>query len=490
MKEDANQSVENDQQATLALGGAASEVTVTRSLSAQLLLLTIAFVTLAEILIYVPSVARDRLVFLDERIVAADLVILALEIAPNKNVSDALALELLEMAGVRAIVLRGPLTRRLVVADRTPEILAETFDLRDVSDFQGIRDAFSALVRQQNRVIRVIGQSSQNPDSLLEVVIDEAPMRAQMIVFSERLLSFSVVILLVAAGLVFITLDHRMVRPMRRLTRSMVKFRRRPEDPKLVIVPSKRRDEIGVAERELCQMQASLSAALRQKERLAKLGLVVMMINHDLRNILATATLISDRIASIGDPEVQKITPTLIQSIDRAVALCNNTLRFSGMDEATPQLNKFNLQTLVEDVGTAAGVARDGAIRWNNEVPERFMMVGDRDQIFRALLNLARNSVQAIDGMGNGVNGSVGEVTTRAARGVEKVEIEIADTGPGMPTWAIESVFQPFSGAAKAEGSGLGLAIVRDLVRAHGGDVALVGSGEGGTKFRMEFPGA
>jgi len=214
------------------------------------------------------------------------------------------------------------------------------------------------------------------------------------------------------------------------------------------------------------------------------------MINHDLRNILATARLISDRIASIGDPEVQKITPTLIQSIDRAVALCNNTLRFSGMDEATPQLNKFNLQTLVEDVGTAAGVARDGAIRWNNEVPERFMMVGDRDQIFRALLNLARNSVQAIDGMGNGVNGSVGEVTTRAARGVEKVEIEIADTGPGMPTWAIESVFQPFSGAAKAEGSGLGLAIVRDLVRAHGGDVALVGSGEDGTKFRMEFPGA
>ena len=274
MKEDANQSVENDQQATLALGCAASEVTVTRSLSAQLLLLTIAFVTLAEILIYVPSVARDRLVFLDERIVAADLVILALEIAPNKNVSDALALELLELAGVRAIVLRGPLTRRLVVADRTPEILAETFDLRDVSGFQGIRDAFSALVRQQNRVIRVIGQSSQNPDSLLEVVIDEAPMRAQMIVFSERLLSFSVVILLVAAGLVFITLDHRMVRPMRRLTRSMVKFRRRPEDPKLVIVPSKRRDEIGVAERELCQMQASLivSNASELKRRLAAKG--------------------------------------------------------------------------------------------------------------------------------------------------------------------------------------------------------------------------
>ncbi|MBT4711626.1 MAG: HAMP domain-containing histidine kinase [Alphaproteobacteria bacterium] len=490
MKADADQPVANDQQAAIARGDSAREVPVTRGLSAQLLVLTIAFVMVAEVLIYVPSVARDRLVFLEERIVAADLATLALEEAPNNNVSDALARELLDLAGGRAIVLRGPLTRRLVVADRTPEVLAETFDLREVSGIQGMRDAFSALFRQENRVIRVIGQSSQNPDSSLEVIIDEAPLRARMIAFSERLLSLSVVISLVTASLVFLTLNRRMVRPMRRVTRSMVKFRRHPEDPKSVIVPSKRRDEIGVAERELSVMQDDLRSALRQNQRLAELGSAVTKINHDLRNILATATLVSDRIASIDDPEVQKLTPTLIQSIDRAVALCNNTLRFGRVDEAPPQLNEFDLRQLVDDVGTSVGAAGDGQIRWNNEVPERFMMVGDRDQIFRALLNLARNAVQAIDGMGNGVNGPAGQITTRAARGVEKVEIEIADTGPGMPTRAIESVFQPFSGTAKAGGSGLGLAIVRDLVRAHGGDVALVRSNDDGTEFRMEFPGA
>ena len=490
MKADTDQSVAKDKQAAIARGDSAREVPVTRGLSAQLLVLTIAFVMLADVLIYVPSVSRDRLAYLEERVVAADLATLALEEAPNNNVSDALARELLELAGVRAIVLRGPLTRRLVVADRTPEVLAETFDLRDVSGIQGIRDGFSALVRQKNRVIRVIGYSSQNPDSSMEVVIDEAPVRARMIEFSRRLLSLSVVISLFTAGLVFLTLNLRMVRPIRRITRSMVKFSWRPEDPNSVIVPNKRRDEIGVAERELSVMQEDLRAALRQNQRLAELGSAVTKINHDLRNILATATLVSDRIASIDDLDVQKLTPALIRSIDRAVALCNNTLRFGRVDEAPPQLNEFDLRELVEDVGTSAGVTSDGTIRWNNEVPGRFMMLGNRDQIFRALLNLARNSVHAIGSMGNGINGSSGEITTRAARGVEKVEIEIADTGPGMPTRAIESVFKPVSGTAKVGCSGLGLAIVRDLVRAHEGDVVLVRSGDDGTEFRLEFPGA
>ena len=119
MKADTDQSVAKDKQAAIARGDSAREVPVTRGLSAQLLVLTIAFVMLAEVLIYVPSVSRDRLVYLEGRVVAADLATLALEEAPNNNVNDALARELLELAGVRAIVLRGSLTRRLVVADRT-----------------------------------------------------------------------------------------------------------------------------------------------------------------------------------------------------------------------------------------------------------------------------------------------------------------------------------------------------------------------------------
>lgn len=487
MKAETLKSTNGQDQATEARAQSDAAVPLTRGLSAQLLVLTIAFVMLAEVLIYVPSVARDRLAFLEDRIAAADIATLALEEAPNNMVSEELARELLELTGVRAIVLRGPMTRRLVVADRTPEMLDETFDLRETMLIQGIRDAFMAIVRQENRVIRVLGPSRQNPNSYLEVVIDEAPLVARMIDFSGRILSLSVVISLITAGLVFVTLNRRMVRPMRGVTRSMVKFRRHPEDPQSVIVPTKRRDEIGVAERELSMMQTDLRAALRQNQRLAELGSAVSKINHDLRNILATAMLVSDRLAIIDDPEVRKLTPTLIQSIDRAVSLCNNTLRFGRAEEAPPQLKEFDLHALIDDVGTSAGVGQDGPIRWTNQVPGRFAMIGDRDQIFRALLNLARNAVQAIEGTGNGLGG---EIIARADRRADKVEIEIADTGPGMPDRAMASLFKPFAGSAKAGGSGLGLAIVRDLVRGHGGDISLVRSGPDGTEFRLEFPGA
>ncbi len=466
-----------------------ASVPLTRGLSAQLLVLTIAFVMLAEVLIYVPSVARDRMEFFQDRIAAADIATLALEEAPNNMVSEELARELLELTGVRAIVLRGPMTRRLVVADRTPETLAETFDIRDTSTLQSIRDAFMAIVRHENRVIRALGPSRQAPNSYLEIIIDEGPLVTRMIDFSGRILRVSVVISLFTAGLVFVTLNRRLVRPMRGVTRSMVKFRNRPEDPKSVIVPSNRQDEIGVAERELSMMQTDLRAALRQNQRLAELGSAVSKINHDLRNILATALLVSDRIASIDDPQVRKLTPSLLQSIDRAVSLCNNTLRFGRAEEAPPQLKEFDLHALVDDVGTSAGVSPDGPIRWNNQVPDRFAMLGDRDQIFRALLNLARNAVQAIEGASADA-GAQGDIITRADRREAKVEIEIADTGPGMPDRVMDSLFKPFSGSAKAGGSGLGLAIVRDLVRGHGGDVALVRSDSYGTEFRLEFPGA
>ena len=214
-------------------GGA--RVPVTRGLSAQLLVLTIVLVLVAEVLIYVPSVARDRLVYLEDRIAAADLATLALEEAPNNIVSDALARELLEFAGVRAIVLRGPSTRRLIVADQTPETLAATFDLRQTTPFAGFRDALDALRQRENRVIRVIGATRQDADSFLEVVIDEAPLVAHMIDFSSRLLTLSILISLITAGLVYLALDRRMVRPMRNVTRSMVRFRDRPEDPQSVI---------------------------------------------------------------------------------------------------------------------------------------------------------------------------------------------------------------------------------------------------------------
>src|SRR5262249_56835021 len=83
------------------------------------------------------------------------------------------------------------------------------------------------------------------------------------------------------------------------------------ENPASVIVPSSRTDEVGTAERELAAMQHDLANVLQQKNRLAALGLAVSKINHDLRNLLTTAQLFSDRLVRLQDPTVQRFAPNL-----------------------------------------------------------------------------------------------------------------------------------------------------------------------------------
>jgi signal transduction histidine kinase len=298
------------------------------------------------------------------------------------------------------------------------------------------------------------------------------------------------VISLVAALLVYFSLHARLVRPMARVTQSMVDFRHDPSNPWSVIRPGTRADEIGIAERELATMQVDLRAALRQNRRLAELGQAVSKISHDLRNILATATLVSDRIASIDDPEVQRLAPTLLRSVDRAATLASETLRYGRAEEPVPHRSDFDLHELLDDVGTSAGVGQGACVAWRNEVPERFSVNADRDQVFRALLNLTRNAVEAMDADADARRGPGGQVEARAARVNGHVAIDIIDTGPGLPPKAREALFRPFAGSARAGGTGLGLAIARDIARAHRGDIHLVRSDDRGTQFRLEIPDA
>src|SRR3546814_4753225 len=145
-----------------------------------------------------------------------------------------------------------------------------------------------------------------------------------MLDYSERILGLSIVISLIAAGLVFLSLRRLLVVPLTRLIDKMVAFRDDPEDAANVVMPSGRSDEIGVAQRQLHDMQIALRGALKQKARLAALGTGVTKINHDLRNILSTAALLSERLALSDDPEVRRITPRLLDALDRAVDLCRD----------------------------------------------------------------------------------------------------------------------------------------------------------------------
>ncbi len=260
-----------------------------------------------------------------------------------------------------------------------------------------------------------------------------------------------------------------------------MEFHEHPEDPDSTIIPSSRKDEIGLAQRELALMQVDLRASLQQRDRLATLGTAVSKISHDLRNILATAQLISDRIANSTDPDVRRVTPTLVRAIDRAVDLCSNTLSFVGHADGKIHRREFDLCDLVEDVGLSMGLSDDGPVKWFNEVDAPFLVLADREKIFRALFNIGRNAVQAIQGKEDVAKG---KVSVAAIRENSVVSVDVTDNGPGLPEGLHESLFQAFVKSERKDSTGLGLVIARDIARAHGGDVRLMELSPLGTRFR------
>jgi signal transduction histidine kinase len=449
-----------------------------RSLSARLLVLTMAFVLLGEVLIYVPSMARFRRVYLEERIAAAHLATLSLEAASEGQISDELEEELLSQAGVLSVTLREP-AAELMLGQLPP--VEQVYDLRASTPATLIRDAFATLWRGGDRTIRVIGPSPARPTVLVDISLREQGMWNAMVAYSWRILTLSVVISLLTALLVFTALQFMIVRPLRRITDSVIAFRSRPEDASVNLPPSERRDEIGLVQTELSSMQRALRTALAHKTRLAALGTAVSKINHDLRNILASAMVVSDRLEQSQDPEVRQVTPRLLEALDRAARLCSATLNFSRAEASEPHKTRFPLAPLLDEVGGAVLGPDPGPVRWRNEVGADVRALADRDQLYRVLMNLGRNALEALPQTG-------GLISITAWQTADHTVIEMADTGRGIAKAVQAHLFEAFSGSARPGGTGLGLPIAREIMRAHGGDLDLAHTGEDGTVFRLILP--
>ena len=298
-------------------------------LSAKLLLLTISFVMLAEVLIFVPSVANFRITWLTDRLTGARLAALAAQAAGEGKVPDELRNELLRTAQVRAVSWIRNNERRMVLPPSTAIEFDDVYDFRASARTGGVGNELSLRIRliwdalavffaKEGRIIRVLGEPVMTGDQM-DIVLPEAPLKAAMIRYGLNVLALSVIISIITAALVYFALNSLFVQPMMRITRNILRFSQNPEDASRIITPSQRRDEIGTAERELAHMQEELTHTLQQKNRLAALGLAVSKISHDLRNMLASAQLISDRLRSLPDPTVQRFAPKLIASLDRAI---------------------------------------------------------------------------------------------------------------------------------------------------------------------------
>lgn len=454
-----------------------------RSLSARLLLLTMTFVLLGEILIYVPSISRFRKVYIEERIAAGHLATLSLEASGTGRIERELEGELLSHAGVIAVTLHAP--RASLMLGRLPPV-ARVFDLRAATPWTLIVDAFEALWQGGDRTIRILGPSPQDPGLLVDISMQERALWNAMVDYSWRILNLSIVLSLLTALLVYLSLHLLMVLPLRQITESVIAFRNRPEDTSITLKRSVRNDEIGVVQTELSNMQSGLRQALAQKTRLAALGTAVSKINHDLRNLLANAMLLSDSLDFSQDPKVKQIAPRLVESMERAAKLCSDTLNFARAEKVEPEKRRFALKDLLDEVIATVDGQASSSIRWRNEVDDSTMVLADRDQLFRVLMNLGRNAQQAMRGRVD--DDQAGLISFMAWQSGRVLQVEIADTGPGIPDNAREHLFEAFSGSTRPGGTGLGLAIAREIMRAHGGDIELDRSDSEGTAFRLHLP--
>jgi signal transduction histidine kinase len=448
--------------------------------------LTIPLVMIAGMLIYVPAIANFGMNRLNDRLAAANTAALVLDAAPLGMVPETLTREILTSIGARAVAIKMGQQRRLLASANLPAAIDHDIDLRNVTVWSAIMDTFQMMLETGNQAIRVVGPAPSGAQ-FIEVVIDELPLRQAMYRFSRNLLLVALLIAVLTAALVYFALHYLFVRPMRRLTASMVGFHENPESVARIIVPSSRGDEIGVAERELSAMQRDLVSMLNQKSRLAALGLAVSKINHDLRNLLASSQLLSDQLASVPDPRVQRFAPKLMRSLERAIAFCQSTLSYGRAQEAAPDRRLILIEPVVAEVRETAGLANDASITWITAIERGLSVDADPDQLFRVLLNLVRNAAQALESHPMGGDRSSMQIRVTGRREGAVAIVEISDTGPGVPARTRDHLFEAFQTSGRPGGSGLGLTIAAELVRLHGGDIHLV-EGTIGATFRIVIP--
>lgn len=456
-------------------------------LAIRVLVLVTAFVMTAAAMVYVPAIGTFRDNWLRHRLSAAYTAALVLDAAPQAMVPPELSQKLLNSVGASIIVLNKNGTKNVLAASDLPSKVDEVYDFREPA-FLPSPTAITTLMSPPGRFITVLGEAPMVGESIA-ITMSEAPLIKDMRTYSIRLLLTTLVMSAIVAILATIAIQVMVLLPVRRLTTSITDFGANPENALPIIVPSSASDEIAHAEEELAIMQDSLVRELNEKKHLAALGLAVAKINHDMRNMLASAQLLSDRLVNAEDPLVQRLAPKLVATLDRAIRFCQATLTYGRAVDDPPKPVHFSLHALVTEVMEMVRLEAAGEIAFINSVPADFSIWADQEQMFRVLMNLIRNAAEALGSMKiTGARPKRIQVVSRLDDG--KAIIDVADTGPGVPPGARAKLFIPFS-SSRSGGSGLGLVIAKDLVKGHGGTIMLIPNNAEdihGSRFRISLP--
>jgi len=244
-------------------------------------------------------------------------------------------------------------------------------------------------------------------------------------------------------------------------------------------------ERLGKRERELKESQS----VLRRADRLSSLGLLTAGLAHEIRNPLVAIRTFTQLLPErYEDAEFREGFQGLaLKEVDRICGLINDLLSFARPSK--PNVSPENINDVVENIArileTQAKEKSVGILRrFSNDVPKVWI---DREQMKQVFMNLILNAIQAMkDG------GSISISTSLSARNDaevirEYVQVEVRDTGIGIPQENLEQIFDPFF-TSKDEGSGLGLAVSNQIVQEHGGFVTVESTVGKGTAFFVHVP--
>lgn len=455
------------------------------SLSNKLIAAIIAVIFLVEVVVYLPSLAMFRATWLEDRLRVGVVAARVLDAVPDvmalpRNLTD----RLLTSAGANAIVYRRAGQSQLIELAEpiTPDIVV-TADMRQRDIGSLIAGAMDTLFAGPGRTLRIVGEGDLD-ESLVEILMPEAPLRRDMLDYSRNIVLVSLGIAAITAFALYMLVSRLFIQPVQRLSRNILSFRQAPENASLILSATARRDEIGVLERELSAMESELFSMLRQQRHLADLGLAVAKINHDLRNTLTSAQLLSDQVATLDDPKVQRLAPRLVTTLDKAIGFAQSVLDYGREAASVPVPTRVVLRTLAEDAAFEARLVGHPEIAFANMVPEDISVYVDPGQMGRVFVNLLKNAREALE-QGKREHPKV-EISVELTG--EQALIAVSDNGPGLPPRAKENLFVAFEGSARSGGTGLGLAIARELTEANGGVLRYVDSGGAGTRFELVLP--
>ncbi|MDW6025386.1 HAMP domain-containing sensor histidine kinase [Mesorhizobium sp. BAC0120] len=477
----ANETLPVEEKARLA-DAMSGTVPFARRLSTKLLVLTVSFVLISALLIFPSLVASFRLQWLQQRLATAAAVSTVLLQTGTDQIPQAVQRDVLMATGVKAIAVREGGVSRLMVVSHMPPKVDMQVNLDDTGPWEAISGAADTLFFGGNSIIRAYGKVGES-DKEFELILSDRRLHNAMLEYARNTALLSLLISAITAGLVYASIHALLVRPIRNFRNSMLAFAAAPDDPNNIIRVTGRADELGVTEHELAGMQTQLQRILGEQKHLADLGLAVSKINHDMRNILASAQLISDRLRLVKDPTVQTFAPKLLRALDRAVSYSEGVLAYGRTQEPAPVRRRIRLRQLVDEVHSMLPLDQASDIEFENRVDPAFEVDADSEQLFRVLNNLCRNAVQAMSA--DSESALVRRLTISAERVGAVCTIFVADTGPGLPPKARDNLFSAFRGSARSGGTGLGLAIAYELVRAHGGSLKLVESVSGRTVFSI-----